>query len=227
MVTVVLLPVKDPEQAKQRLAGLLSPGERIRLVWAMLEDVGEAVRGCRFADRVAVVARDPEVAAYAAGNGWEVFRESEQVSESRSVDWASKQLQEQGAEAVLRLPVDIPLVQARDLDDLLDPAARGSAAVLVSSQDGLGTNALLRSPPLIFPSRFGADSLKKHLREARLRGLQVLVRKMPRLALDLDQASDLVRFWELGHGTATRALLQRLGVGERLAGLNRGAHAGS
>ena len=227
MVTVVLLPVKDPVGAKQRLAGLLSPGERTQLVWAMLEDVGAAVRGCRFADRVVVVARDPEVAAYAAEHGWEVFREREQVSESRSVDWASRLLEEQGAEAVLRLPVDIPLVQARDLDDLLDPTARGPAALLVPSQDGLGTNALLRSPPLIFPSRFGADSLQKHLREARLRGLQVLVRKMPRLALDLDLASDLVQFRRIGKGTATQALLQRLGAGEKLAELNRGAHAGS
>lgn len=226
-MTVVLLPVKDPEQAKQRLAGLLSPGERTRLVWAMLEDVGAAVGGCRFADRVVVAARDPEVAAYAAGNGWEVFREREQVSESRSVDWASRLLEEQGAEAVLRLPVDIPLVQPGDLDALLDPAARGPAAVLVPSHDGLGTNALLRSPPLIFPSRFGTDSLQKHLGEARHREVEVLVKKMPRLALDLDLASDLVRFGRLGKGTATQALLQRLGVRERLADLKRGAHAGS
>ncbi|MCY3759116.1 MAG: 2-phospho-L-lactate guanylyltransferase [Acidobacteria bacterium] len=227
MVTVVLLPVKDPERSKQRLAGLLSPGERTQLVWAMLEDVCAAVRGCRLADRVVVVARDPEVAAYAVGNGWEVFRETGQVSESRSVDWASRLLQEQGAEAVLRLPVDVPLVQAGDLDALLDPAARGPEAVLVPSQDGLGTNALLRSPPLMFPSRFGADSLQKHLREARLREGRVLVRRMPRLALDLDLASDLLRFHGLGKGTATHALLQRLAVGERLAGLKRGAHAGS
>ena len=227
MVTVVLLPVKDPDRSKQRLAGLLSPGERTQLIWAMLEDVCAAVRGCRLADRVVFVARDPEVAAYAVGNGWEVFRESVQVSESRSVDWASRLLEEQGAQAVLRLPADVPLVQPRDLDALLDPAARGPASVLVSSQDGLGTNALLRSPPLIFPSRFGADSLQKHLREARLRGVQVQVKKMPRLALDLDLASDLARFRSLGKGTATQALLQRLGVGERLAGLKRGAHAGS
>lgn len=224
---VVLLPVKDPQRSKQRLDGLLSPGERIELVWAMLEDVGAAVRGCRLADRVVVVARDPDVAGYAVGNGWEVFREIDQVSESRSVDWASRRLQEQGAEAVLRLPVDVPLVQARDLDALLDPVARGPAAVLVPSHDGLGTNALLRSPPLMFPSRFGAGSLQKHLREARSRGVRVRVRKMPRLALDLDLASDLLRFHGLGEGTATRALLQRLGVGERLADLNRGAHAGS
>ena len=226
-MTVVLLPVKDPERSKQRLAGLLSPGERIQLVWAMLEDVCAAVRGCRYADRVVVVARDPEVASHAAGSGWEVFRETEQVSESRSVDWASRRLEEEGAEAVLRLPVDIPLVEPRDLDALLDPAARGPAAVLVPSRDGLGTNALLRSPPLIFPSRFGADSLQRHLREARLRALQVMVRKMPRLALDLDLASDLERFRGLGKRTATQALLLSLRVGERLADWNRGARAGS
>ena len=227
MVKVILLPVKDPERAKQRLAGLLSPGERKDLAWAMLADVAAAVRSCRLADRVVVVARDPEVAGYAADNGWEVFREREQVSESRWVDWASRLLDKQGAKAVLRLPADIPLVQARDLDALLGPVGQGVAAVLVPSQDRLGTNALLRSPPLIFPSGFGADSLQEHLRQARLQGLQVLVREMPRLTLDLDLASDLVQFRRLGKGTATEALLQKLQVGERLAGFNRGAHAGS
>ena len=227
MVKVILLPVKDPARAKQRLAGLLSPGERKDLAWAMLADVAAAVRGCHVADRIVVVARDPEVAGYAVENGWEVFREREQVSESRSVDWASRLLDRQGAKAVLRLPADIPLVQARDLDVLLHPAPRGVAAVLVPSQDRLGTNALLRSPPLIFPSRFGGDSLQKHLRQARLQDLQVLVREMPRLALDLDLASDLVQFRRLGKGTATEALLQKLQMGERLAVFNRGAHAGS
>ena len=99
MVKVILLPVKDPEQAKQRLAGLLSPGERKDLAWAMLADVAAAVRGCRLADRIVVVARDPEVAGYAVENGWEVFREREQVSESRSVDWASRLLEEAGSQS--------------------------------------------------------------------------------------------------------------------------------
>lgn len=226
-MTVILLPVKDPVRAKQRLVRLLSPGERIQLVWAMLEDVGTAVRGCRFVDRVVVVARDPEVVGYAVGNNWEVFREKEQISENCSVDWASRMLEKQGVEVVLRLPVDVPLVQAQDLDVLLNPAARGPAGVLVPSQDGLGTNALLRSPPLVFPSRFGANSLQEHLREARSRGLQALVRKMPRLALDLDLASDLARFQRWGKGTATLDLFQRLRVRERLERLKRGVHADS
>ncbi len=224
---VVLLPVKDPVRAKQRLAGFLSPAERKDLAWAMLTDVGTAVSGCRLADRIVVVARDPEVVRYAAGNHWEVLRETEQISENHSVDWASALLDKQGVKTVLRLPVDIPLVQAQDLDALLGQASTGPLAVLVPSQDGLGTNALLRSPPVIFPSRFGSNSLQLHLREGRGVGLKVQVKEMPRVALDLDQASDLIQFRAIGKGTVTEDVLHRLSFKGWLTDSNRSAHASS
>ena len=41
----LLLPVKDLNNAKQRLAGLLTPEERCSLAQAMLADTLRAVRG--------------------------------------------------------------------------------------------------------------------------------------------------------------------------------------
>jgi 2-phospho-L-lactate/phosphoenolpyruvate guanylyltransferase len=209
-VKVILLPIKDPFNAKQRLATVLSSGERTQLVWAMLEDVGRAVAASKSADRIVAVAHDPTVIRFALSRGWEVITEGQQISESHSVDHASYYLGQQGATAVLRLPGDIPLVEAVDIDLLLSAVADSRCALLVPSRDGSGTNALLRTPPDAFPSRFGRNSFQLHHREARRAGVPLKVIQNPRVARDLDEFSDLADFWEHGRGTFTREVMDKL-----------------
>ena len=91
------------------------------------------------------------------------------------------------------------------------------AALLMASRDGRGTNALLRMPPDAFPSRFGRDSLRRHLAEARRARVPATVLSNPRFGLDLDGPADLVRFWNREGGAATRSYLAGSGVITRLA----------
>src|SRR5713101_642582 len=115
----LLLPIKQIRNAKQRLAGFLSPGEREALARAMAEDVLRAVTQVRGADRICVVTSDPEALRTAEAQGWDLIREQDQTSESASVDFASRWCERQGLTSVLRLPLDLPLVQARDIEELL------------------------------------------------------------------------------------------------------------
>lgn len=214
---VVLLPVKELAQAKRRMAPILSRRERMGLVWAMLEDVGGALAGAGTVDKVVVVGRDPELGAYAADRRWEFIRERRQISESRSVDECVVRLRREGATCVLRVPLDVPLIQGRDVDALLGRVLAAPAALMVPSRDGRGTNALLRMPPDAFPSRFGRDSLRRHLAEARRARVPAAVLRNPRFGLDLDGPEDLIRFWNRGGGAATRNYLAAKGLVARLA----------
>jgi 2-phospho-L-lactate guanylyltransferase len=123
--------------------------------------------------------------------GWEILHEEEQISESHSVDAASKICEQRGITALLRLPLDVPLVQASDIDDLLVVECEESALVIVPSRDGLGTNAILRMPPVLFPSHFGIGSFAKHVGEAERIGARVIFRRSPRLEMDVDDEADL------------------------------------
>ena len=114
---VVLLPLKDPTHAKQRLAGHLTPRERQELAWAMFEDVTRAVRAAITPDQVVVVTRG-HPALLAEPSNWEVIEENQQISESHSVDHACRLLQQRGASVVLRLPTDIPLLAPEDVETL-------------------------------------------------------------------------------------------------------------
>ena len=213
----LLLPIKDLRNAKQRLAGVLTPEERFALAHAMLADTICAVRGVQHADKIFVVTNYEPAMRAARENGWEILREEKQISESVSVDTASRQCEERGITGVLRLPLDLPLVQSGDIDELLVAECRAPALVIVPSRDGTGTNAILRTPPTLFPSHFGSGSFAKHCDEAERASARVLKRRNVRLEMDVDDESDLRAL--LQHdlsGTQTGAWLQNSGLSKKL-----------
>jgi len=212
----LLIPVKDTANAKTRLAGLLSPEERARLAWAMFEDVSHAVAATTKADRTFVVSSFGPAINRARRFGWEVLIEQTQESESASVDWASRLLAEQGFDTVMRLPADIPLVEAPDIDALLSIELKPPGAVLVPSREGTGTNAIIRTPPHLFQSKFGPNSLQLHKEEAARVGAVCSVVTNERIALDIDEPEDLRWLLRLSVGGITRRLLEEFGIGERV-----------
>jgi 2-phospho-L-lactate guanylyltransferase len=214
----LLLPVKDLRNAKQRLAQVLTPQERFALAEAMLTDTIRAVRNVRNAKKIFVVTNYPPAMQSAKENGWELLREEQQISESISVDAASRQCVQLGVTALLRIPLDVPLVRTSDIDDLLAVECTAPALVIVPSRDGTGTNAILRTPPALFPSHFGTGSFAKHCGEAERAGAEIVVRRNPRLEMDVDDEADLrLLVQEDLRETETGAWLHRSGVLARLA----------
>ncbi|MFI5058173.1 MAG: 2-phospho-L-lactate guanylyltransferase [Candidatus Acidiferrales bacterium] len=214
----LLLPIKNFKHAKQRLAGLLTPAERLGLAKAMLADTLRAVRGVQLAEKVFVVTNYEPAIRTAEENGWEILREEHQISESASVDWASRICAQKNVTGLLRLPLDLPLVQSADLDELLAVECAAPAVVMVPSCDGTGTNAILRMPPALFSSHFGEGSFAKHLAEAEAAGARVIIRRNARLEMDVDDEADVRAL--LQHdlsGTYTGRWLAESGVAERFA----------
>jgi 2-phospho-L-lactate guanylyltransferase len=209
----LLLPVKDLKNAKKRLMGVLTPEERFGLAEAMLADTIRAVRGVRRADKIFVITNYEPVISLAEKYGWEILREEQQVSESDSVDAASRICEQEGIKALLRVPLDLPLLRPSDIDDLLEFECTAPALVIVPSRDGTGTNALLRTPPTLFPSHFGNGSFAKHLAEAENAGARVTVSRNSRLEMDVDDESDLRALLEHDlSGTETGRWLRASGV---------------
>ncbi len=159
----LLLPIKDLTNAKKRLMGVLTPEERFGLAEAMLKDTIRAVQGVKRAEKVFVVTNYKPAMRLAQEAGWEMLYEEEQISESHSVDAASKICEKRGITALLRLPLDVPLIHSNDIDELFSLDSVAPALIIVPSRDGTGTNAILRTPPTLFPSHFGSGSFAKHL----------------------------------------------------------------
>src|SRR5260370_8013215 len=150
----LLLPIKGLDREKKRLMGGLGAEEGFGLAEAMLKDTIRAVQGVKRAEKVFVVTNYRPAMRLAKEAGWEILHEEEQISESHSVDAASKICEKRGITALLRLPLDVPLIHSHHIDDLFSLDCVAPALIIVPSRDGTRTNAILRTPPPLFPSHF-------------------------------------------------------------------------
>jgi 2-phospho-L-lactate/phosphoenolpyruvate guanylyltransferase len=204
----LLIPVKGLTQAKQRLADHFSSQARAGLADALWQDFFEVVAATSGIDHIFVVSLEPRVLDRARSLGWQIIPESRQISESDSVDFASRWCEERGVDSLLRLPVDLPLIEPRDIQALFEPAAAAPSVTIIPSRDGQGTNALLRTPPTLFPSHFGPGSFAKHLAEAERVQARVNLLRNPRIEMDIDDPADLAQLDGIEiRGTRTRAWL--------------------
>ncbi|MGH9734100.1 MAG: 2-phospho-L-lactate guanylyltransferase [Candidatus Acidiferrales bacterium] len=188
----ILIPVKRFCESKKRLGSHLSQSNRATLAEAMLCDFFQVVANVKEVTRIFVVSNERIALEKARAMGWTTLIEREQRSESDSVDAASRYCAARGVKALLRLPIDIPLAQAQDIDAIFAHMGTPPSAVIVPSRDGMGTNALLRQPPTAFPSRFGPNSFEKHLAEAQQRSVHVHVLRNTRIELDVDEMEDFI-----------------------------------
>ena len=188
---MILVPVKDLVNAKQRLSSILTPEERFALARAMCEDVLQALARWQSRPSVAVVTNDSFARDLAARFNFEVVGD-DNSGETSAIKMATAFCKERGAESTLVVPADIPLIDSSELQHIVDCAPRSQGgAVLVPDAAGRGTNAAWRSPGDLFPLRFGNDSFLPHLAAAKATGLPCVVLELPGIALDVDRPDDL------------------------------------
>jgi 2-phospho-L-lactate guanylyltransferase len=202
-----LLPVKAPQQAKQRLNGLLTAPQREALARAMYEEMLATLCAARGLDRIAVVTSDEATARQARRSGVLAFEEAEQMGHSHSADAAARRAMQLGARTVILLPIDVPLATSEEIEELVAEARRHSV-VIVPSEDGTGTNALARTPPDLIPSCFGPGSFLAHLEQAREGGAAARVLRLPGIMFDVDTPEDLAELVRRAPHTRIAQLVQ-------------------
>jgi 2-phospho-L-lactate guanylyltransferase len=214
MSTLAVLPIKSFPDAKQRLAEELSPGPRRALVEAMFADVLVALRRSTKVDRMLVISDDNSAQEIGAGYGALVL-DDQQPGHSEAARLAIRSALEDGIERVLLVPGDCPLMDPRELDELLTRPAPARSALIVPDRHGTGTNALLLSPPDSLTPAFGPGSCQRHAEQARLAGIEHEVVEVPSLSLDIDTPEDLqelIVLLKTAHGGAahTRGMLNQM-----------------
>lgn len=188
-----IVPVKSLREAKQRLAGVLPPAARRRLMLAMLQDVLATLAQVERLGPVLVVTPDAEAADLARARGARVLLEQRARGHSAAAMAGFAHARVNGAAQAVALPADAPCVTPTEVRSLLDAA--GSAisphVVLAPSHDRDGTNAVLAAPPDAFPVSFGPGSFARHLAVAETRGLHCRVIELAGLGRDVDDPRDL------------------------------------
>jgi 2-phospho-L-lactate/phosphoenolpyruvate guanylyltransferase len=208
---MILIPVKNLANAKQRLAEVLDQRVRTELAYAMLTDVLQAVSEYG-REEVALVTNDPFALEQASNYGFSIIPDTANTSETDAIEAATQFCVSRGISRTLVIPGDIPLLEAEDLATIVEHAPE-TGSVLVPSADKRGTNAVLRAPAALFPLRFGNDSFQPHLQSAIATDTSCVVLSLPRIALDIDNADDLHNLAAEAGNKRAQVLARKLGFG--------------
>ncbi len=186
-----IIPVGTLAGAKTRLGETLDAEERLDLVDRLLARTVVAALAVDELSDVLVVSPDRDVLRRAGELGARTLRQRTRglnagLTEARTDAVAG------GAEAILVLPIDLPLVTPPLIAAVIEPLVQGDrTVVLVTDRHGLGTNALGLRPPGIIEFAFGPRSREAHRAAAEAAGARYVELDGP-LAIDLDTPDDYV-----------------------------------
>jgi 2-phospho-L-lactate guanylyltransferase len=214
-----VVPIKELDGAKQRLAPLLSPTDRRALIEVMMGEVLEAVAGARSLAGSLVVTLDPRATALAKRLGARVVTDGAREGHTGSVTAGLRLLAREGRGGMITLPADIPAATAQEIDLVVAAHLPAPSFTISPAHDDLGSNAVVCSPSDAVPLRFGDNSYFPHLAAARAQGIEPTVIRQPGIAMDIDHPVDLASFLRMPQsaGTRTRAFLEQAGIPKLLA----------
>jgi 2-phospho-L-lactate guanylyltransferase len=219
--TTAIIPVKGLPVANGRLDGILSPDERKQLAEALFLDLIVKLPRSRYIDDALVVTADESVARQARWFGHKVLLQEEDAGHAEAASAGARAAMGEGADRVVMLPVDCPMLDIDELDAHVGRSPR--TALIVPDHHGTGTNALVLTPPDVFLPAFGPDSCARHVSRARASGISFALAELDSISIDLDTPEDFNRLrdkllldpqpaprtarvlWELGERTETAA----------------------
>jgi len=213
---MILIPVKNLSNAKQRLSKVLDQSIRTDLAHAMLADVLQAVAAYGRED-ASLVTSDPFALEQAAQLGCDVIGDEANISETNAIEMATQICAARGVPRTLVIPGDIPLIEAEALAMIFEHAP-ACGSVLVPSRDKRGTNAALRAPVNLLPLRFGNDSFQPHLQAAIATNTVCVVLSLARIGLDVDNVEDLENLSAFPGTKRAQELARKLGFGGGMTG---------
>jgi 2-phospho-L-lactate guanylyltransferase len=187
--TAAIVPVKTFSKAKRRLN--LSPEKTESICKLMLEEVLGTISKSTLIEKIALVTKDENAFAIGRRFGCVEIHEEQELGVNNAVSLADGYFLNDGFDATIVFPQDIPLMQPDDIQTLFNFRNSQRCALVVPSRKFDGTNALFRMPVNLMRTHYDEDSYKIHLstaEECLASSSLVLIR---RIMLDVDEPSDL------------------------------------
>ncbi len=212
-----VVPIKEIDGAKQRLAGRLTSEQRRTLAALMAEDVLHALAATRELAGIIVVTLDPAATRLAGRLGARVLMDGARDGHTGAVAAATRLLRREGRGGMLQVPGDIPRITAAEVATVLAEHREAPAFTIVPAHDQRGSNAVLLTPPDAVPLQFGDDSFFPHLSAARARGVDPAIVRLPGIGMDIDHPADLDLLLQMlpRQETRTLAYLEAIGLTPR------------
>ncbi len=171
MKIAAIIPVKTFSNAKTRLD--LSPQKIEDLCKVMLEEILRTVSISPQIEKIIIVTKEEKAIEIAKKFNTIIIDDEKEESVNNAVALADKYLLENGFDASIVFPQDIPFIKTQDIDFMLNYKSHPNFAIIVPSRRFDGTNALVRMPRDLMETHDDEDSYKIHMNTAKEHSLYV------------------------------------------------------
>ncbi|MEJ5202222.1 MAG: 2-phospho-L-lactate guanylyltransferase, partial [Anaerolineales bacterium] len=187
-----IVPIKSIKQGKSRLSDALSDSERMELNYELVRKTLGTLNEVSQIERILVVSKDHEVLSLADEYGtMTVWEKGKKPNLNHALQQATSIAASYGAQAVLVLPTDLPLISSDEIRKLITYTGCPPEMIIAPDRKNEGTNALILNPHDIMKYEFGQNSFYSHISQAQRKGVRVSIYTSPALQLDLDLPEDL------------------------------------
>ncbi len=192
MRTFAIVPVKRFNRSKSRLGGILGAIERRALCELLLVSTIQALQHSGAISKILVVTSERSAIGIASRSGAEILKLDFDNGVNEAIALGDEYSSDNGAEATVVIPQDIPLLTAEDITKLCNRAERYVKCIVICPSIRYdGTNALLRKPPKLIRTFYEEDSFNSHVRAAVMRNVPIKFHMSRRIMMDLDSAEDI------------------------------------
>ncbi len=192
-----IIPVKPFNRAKSRLAQVLSAEQRVALSEKMFLHSLALLSTSKHIGGVLVISRDTKVLGLARDYNVHTVQESGTPELNAALLRASQIVGLRGAEGVLIVPADLPLISAEDIEQVLHLGRYNTTVVLAPDRNEDGTNLMLITPPGYIPFSYGTGSFHRHIALADEAKATVKIYHSERVGLDIDTPADLALYQQI------------------------------
>ena len=213
MKTFAIVPVKTFDNAKTRLSPTLSADDRIHLSSLMLGDTLSVLISVHSLNQVVVVSGDRRAKELASRHGAKFLHEEKESGVNSAVALANGYSLDNGSEATMVIPQDLPLLDAVDITMACELAENENRCIVICpSLRYDGTNLLIRKPPTAIKTYYESDSYETHINAARSLGIPVKIFFSKKLMCDIDVPEDAKQLAkDSGTGKTLRFLQSKFG----------------
>ncbi|MBL4889632.1 MAG: 2-phospho-L-lactate guanylyltransferase [Candidatus Lindowbacteria bacterium] len=208
---VIVIPVKNPEGAKQRLKDVLSAEQRFELATTLFVDVLNQINKLPSKPDCLVVTDDDRISNLAVKHGAEVLIEENPQGETKAVEFATALSVQNGYTRQVVIPGDMAYLDIDEMEQLLATKLDSPSVVYCPAVGDDGTNAIYSTPPNAVSFRFGDRSFPDYIERAKDNNVNHEVLRLKSLVLDIDTPNDLKTFLDLKLDNAATTLLNSWG----------------
>lgn len=189
--TAIIVPIKKFDYSKTRLGSFLNSKERKELTKLLTLDTLEKIS--KLGQKQIIIVSAERIEAMDKFGDAVIIEEHDLDGVNNAIGLANKFIKDDEFSESLIIPIDLPLLSTRDLENMIENSRKFEKGVcIVPSKRFDGTNALLRKPNLVIDTFYDNNSFYNHVKSAAENNVSIEIIRNENLMIDLDTVDDVM-----------------------------------